>query len=65
MAFLSKVGSIFYGRHVAYVDGARKEVRKSFRTRDARVAHRRLEEWEREIECQCVPQGWRETQGCG
>lgn len=52
MAFLSKVGGIFYGRHVTYVDGVRKEVRRSFRTRDARVAHRRLEEWEGEIEAE-------------
>lgn len=52
MATLFSRGGIWYGRHVTYVDGKRRDVKRSFETVDRTVAARRLAQWEAEMEAE-------------
>lgn len=57
MASLFKRGDIWYGRHVKYIEGKRKDEVKSFKTKDEKLAKNRLARWE----AQLVAKKWKET----
>ncbi len=50
MATLVKRGGTYHGRHIIRESGKRREITKSMRTGDQRVAFARLAEWEKELD---------------
>lgn len=50
MASLMNRKGVWYGRHVFYVNGKRKEKKVSFETGDEKVARRRLARWQNELD---------------